>query len=154
MSQFYNACGIDGMSRGSMLCLFAASFGGAIFIATTLFVCAETDDPGGHRGDTMQIVAQWRRLVASNVAQDVLHRGMCSVLQWCIAKAIETASEEGAFVCYRQFVVMHNLSYTILLRSIKNKAEPYYCLLLCFNLVCIIWAAAGNNGCRSGHHCC
>jgi predicted ATPase len=39
--------------------------------------------------------------VASNVAQDVLHRAMCSVLQWWIAKAIEMASKGGAFVCHR-----------------------------------------------------
>ena len=38
MSQFYEACGIDDVSTGSMLCLFAACFGIAIFTATTL-VC-------------------------------------------------------------------------------------------------------------------
>ena len=55
MSQFYEACGINDVSRGSMLCRFAASFGGANFTATTLVlvVCAETDDPGGRRGDTV-----------------------------------------------------------------------------------------------------
>ena len=110
MSQFYKACGINDVSRGSVWCLFAASFGGAIFTATTLFVCAKTDDPGGRRGDTGQILARWWRPVASNVAQDVLHWGMCSVLQMWIAKAIETASEGGAFVFHRQFAVVHNLS--------------------------------------------
>ena len=55
MSQFYEACGINDVSRGSMLCRFAASFGGANFTATTLVlvVCAETDDPGGRRGNTV-----------------------------------------------------------------------------------------------------
>jgi len=94
----------------SILCLYAASFRGAVFITTTLVVCAETDDPGGHRGNTVQIVARWRCPVASNVAQDVLHRVMWSVLQWWIAKAIDTASEGGAFVCHHRFVVVHNLS--------------------------------------------
>ncbi len=84
---------------GSILCLFAASFGGAVFTATTLVVCAKTDDPGGRRGDTVRIVVWWRRPVASNVAQNVLHQAMCSILQRWIAKAIETASEGGAFVC-------------------------------------------------------
>ena len=89
------------MSRGSLLCLFAASFGGAVFTATTLVVCAKTDDPGGRRGNTVQIVARWQHPAASNVAQDVLHRAMCLVLQWWIAKAIKTDSEGGAFVCHR-----------------------------------------------------
>ncbi len=65
---------------------------------------------GGRRGNTVQIVTRWQRPVASNVAQDVLHREMRSVLQRWIAKAIETAREGGAFVCHRRFVVVHNLS--------------------------------------------
>ena len=126
MSQFYEACGIDDVSRGSVSCLFAAIFEGAIFTVTTFVVCAETDDPGCRPGDTVQIVTRWWHPVASNV----LHRAMCSILQQWIAKDIETASIVGAFVCNRRFVVMHNLSYTTLLWSIKNKAEPYYWLLL------------------------
>ena len=110
MSQFYEACGIDDVSTGSVLCLFAASFRGAIFTATIMVVCAKINDSGGRWGDTVQIVARWRLPVASNVAQDVLHWAMCSVLQWWIAKAIKTASDEGAYVCHRRFVVVHNLS--------------------------------------------
>ena len=57
MSQFYEACGIDDVSRGSVLCLFAASlevpFSLPTATATTLVVCANTDDPGGHRGNTV-----------------------------------------------------------------------------------------------------
>jgi len=53
MSQFYEACSINDVSRGSVLCLFAASLRGAIFTATILVVCAKTDDPGGRRGDTV-----------------------------------------------------------------------------------------------------
>jgi hypothetical protein len=50
MSQFYKACGINDVSTGSVLCLFAASLRGAVFTAaTTLVVFAETDDPGGRR---------------------------------------------------------------------------------------------------------
>jgi len=85
-------------------------FGGAVFPVTTLVVCAKTDDPGGRQGDKVRIVARWQRPVASNVAQDVLHQAMCSIVQWWIAKAIKTAREGGAFVCHRQFVVVHNLS--------------------------------------------
>ena len=98
MSQFYEACG--DVSRGSVLYFFAASFGGAIFTATTLFVCAKTDDPGSCRVDTVQIVDRWRHPVASNVAQDVLHWAMGSVLRQRIVKAIKMASKGGAFVCH------------------------------------------------------
>ena len=98
------------MSRESVLCLFAVSFGGAVFTATTLVVCDETDDPSGRRGNTVQIVGRWRRPVASYVAQDVLQKARCSVLQRWIAKAIKMASEGGAFVCHCRFVVVHNLS--------------------------------------------
>ena len=110
MSQSYEACGIDDVSRGSVLCLFAVSFGGAVFTATTLVVCDETNDPGSRRGNTVWIVGRWRRPVASYVAQDVLHQARCSVLQRWIAKAIKMASEGGAFVCHCLFVVVHNLS--------------------------------------------
>jgi hypothetical protein len=93
-----------------MLCLFAARCGGAVFTATTLVVCAKTDDPGGCRGDTVRIVTWWRRPVASNVAQDIFHWAMGLLLQRWITKATETTSEGGAFVCHRLFVVVHNLS--------------------------------------------
>ncbi len=69
-----------------------------IFTATTLVVGAETNDHSSRRGDTVRIVARWWRPVASNVAHDVFHWVMCWVLQRWIAKAIETASEGGAFV--------------------------------------------------------
>jgi hypothetical protein len=59
---------------------------------------SKTDDPGGRRGNTVQIVAQWWHPVASNVAQDAIHRAMCSILHRRIAKAIETASKKGAFL--------------------------------------------------------
>ena len=72
MSQFNEDCGINDVSRGSVLCIFAASFGGAVSTTTTLVVCANTDDPGGCQGDTVQMVARWRHPVASNLAQDDL----------------------------------------------------------------------------------
>jgi hypothetical protein len=130
MSQFYEACSINDVSRGSVSCLFAAIFEGAVFTVTTFVVCAKTDDPGCRPGNMVRIVTRWWHPVASYVAQDVLHRAMCSILQQWIAKDIKTASKVGAFVCHCRFVVMHNLSYTTLLWSIKYKAEPYYCLLL------------------------
>ncbi len=44
------------------------------------------------------ILAQWRRLVVSNKALNLLHRAMCAVTYRRIAKAIETASLLGVFV--------------------------------------------------------
>ena len=111
VSQSHEACGINDVSRGSVLCRFAVSSRGAVFTTTTLFVCAKTADPGDRWGNMVQIFIRWRRRVASNVAQDVLHRSTCSVLQRWIAKTIEMTSEGGAFVCHRRFVVVHNLSY-------------------------------------------
>ena len=83
------------------MCLFAASYGGAVFTATTLVVCAETNDPGGRQGNTVRIVAQWRHPVASKVAQDIIYQAMCSLLQRWIVKAIKLASKRGAFICHR-----------------------------------------------------
>ena len=36
---------------------------------------------------------------------------------------------------------------------IKIKAEVYYCLLVCIDLVCILWRSADSNECRFGYHC-
>ena len=112
VSQFYEACGIDDVtSRGSVVCLFAANFGGAVFTATALFVCAKTDDPGSRWGDTVQIVAWWRHPVAFHVAHNVLHWEMCSVLHRQIDKATEMASKY----------------LTTVLCLIKYKTELHYC---------------------------
>ena len=54
--------------------------------------------PGGRRGNTEQVVARWRRLVASIKALDLLHRAMRAVLHHRTAMAIEIASDGGAFV--------------------------------------------------------
>jgi hypothetical protein len=54
------------------------------------FVCC---CPGGRWGNTGQVVAQWRRPVASRVALDMLHRAMPSVLLWCTAVAIKNGQQ-------------------------------------------------------------
>jgi hypothetical protein len=58
--------------------------------------------PGGRWGDTEQVVARWRRLVAFMKALDLLHRTMCAVLNHCTAMSIEMASNGGTFVCCRR----------------------------------------------------
>jgi len=62
--------------------------------------------PGGRRGDTEQVVARWRRLMAFMKALDLQHWAMRAVLHHCTAMAIEMASEGGTFVhCGRLFLV-------------------------------------------------
>jgi hypothetical protein len=66
---------------------------------------AEIDDHGVRWGNTGQILAQWRRLMASRVALDLLLWAMHSALYRLIRMAVEMASEVGAFVCCRLFFV-------------------------------------------------
>ena len=58
MSQFYEACGINDVSRGSVS-------------------CHDGDDHGVRRADTARAHAQWWLIVASHEATDMLHRAMC-----------------------------------------------------------------------------
>ncbi len=82
--------------RRIAMAIKTASFFG-VFVDCCLFACC----PGGRWGDTEQVVAQCRRLVASGVALDMPHWAMPSVLLWRTAVAIETACGRGAFVCHR-----------------------------------------------------
>jgi hypothetical protein len=57
--------------------------------------------PGGRRGDTERVVAQWRRSVASGETLVMLHRVMRSILHRRTAMAIEMARDGGTFVRHR-----------------------------------------------------
>ena len=63
------------------------------------FVCCR---PGGRRGDTEQVVAQWQHLVAFVKAMVMLHRAMPHGLLQCLCTAIEMACNGGAFIRPRQ----------------------------------------------------
>jgi hypothetical protein len=65
-----------------------------VFVDCCLLACC----PDGHRGNTEQVLARWRRPEASSVALDMLHWGMPSVLLWHTAMAIKMASNRGPFV--------------------------------------------------------
>jgi hypothetical protein len=54
--------------------------------------------PGGRRGDTERVVAQWLRSVASGEALVMLHWAMRSVSHRRTAMAIEMARDGGTFV--------------------------------------------------------
>ena len=58
--------------------------------------------PGGRWGDTEQVVARWRSLVAFIKSLDLLNWEMRSVLHRRTAMAIEMAHDGGAFVCRRR----------------------------------------------------
>jgi hypothetical protein len=56
-----------------------------------LHYCCVDCHPGGCRGDTERVVAQWRRPVASSEALVMLHQAMHSVLHWRTTMAIKMA---------------------------------------------------------------
>jgi hypothetical protein len=62
-----------------------------------LIFYAEIDDHGVRWGDTGQILAQWRRPVASWVALDLPYWAMRSAPYRLIRMAIEMASKSAAF---------------------------------------------------------
>jgi hypothetical protein len=63
-----------------------------VFVDCFLFACCS----GGRWGNTEQVVARWRRPVASEVALDMPHLAMPSVLLRRIRKAFETGRNGGA----------------------------------------------------------
>ncbi len=64
------------------------------------FICC---CPDSCWGDTEQVVAKWRRPVASGIALDMLHWGMCFVLHRRTAMAIKMTCNGGTFVCHCWF---------------------------------------------------
>jgi len=58
--------------------------------------------PGGRRGNTERVVAQWQRSVASGEALVMLHWAMRSVSHRRTAIAIEMARNGGTFVGHRR----------------------------------------------------
>jgi hypothetical protein len=66
--------------------------------------------PGGYRGNTKQVVAQWWHPVASKVALDKPHQAMPSALLRGIRKAFEMGRNRGAFHVIVDLVINHNCS--------------------------------------------
>jgi hypothetical protein len=94
---FYAACHFDELSRGSVSCLFNASFENRFPQRHNSIFNAEIDDHGVRRGDTGQIIAQWWRPVASRVALDLPFWAMRLAPYCLIRMVIEMASESAAF---------------------------------------------------------
>ncbi len=77
-----------------------------VFVGCCLFACCS----GGHWGNMEQVIARWWRPVAPEVALDMLHWAMPSVLLRRICKAFETAATEVHFDVIVDFVIDHNHS--------------------------------------------
>jgi hypothetical protein len=92
---FYAACRFDELSRGSVLCLFNASFGTVISQHHNLIFYSKIDDHGIRRGDTGRIIARWWRPVASRVALDLPYWVMRLAPYRLIRMSIEMAREVG-----------------------------------------------------------
>jgi len=69
-----------------------------------LIFYAEIDDQGIRRGNTGQILARWRRPVASRVALDLPYWAMRSAPNRLIGMAIEMAREAGPFFSVADFL--------------------------------------------------
>ncbi len=65
----------------------------SVFVDCCLFACCS----GSRWGNTEQVVTRWWRPVASEVALDMPHQAMPSVLLRRICKAFETGHDGGAF---------------------------------------------------------
>jgi hypothetical protein len=107
-----------------------------LFVDCCLFACC----PGGHWGNTEQVVARCWRPVASGVALDMPHWAMPSVLLRRTAVAIETAGRRGDSFVIVDFFINNNHSQRPCYGPLKLKlghSNIYYnviSLLLCFRL--------------------
>ncbi len=74
-----------------------------------LDVYTKIDDHGIRRGNTGEILNQWRRPVASRVALDLPYWAIHSAPYHLIRMAIEMASKVGAFLSAINFMACINL---------------------------------------------
>jgi hypothetical protein len=73
---------------------FEVSFGNSNFTRhSSISYSSIIDDPGGHQGDTVQIIAQLHHSVASNKALDLLHQTMRTESHWHITMVIKMDSK-------------------------------------------------------------
>ena len=66
-------------------------------VSTLYHRCSVYRRPGGRRGNTEQVVTQWRCIVAFMKALDLLHRAMLAILHRRTSMAIKMARDGGAF---------------------------------------------------------
>jgi hypothetical protein len=100
IQDFFAACCFNELSRGSVFCLLNASFKTAVSQHHNSIFLAKIDDNDVRQGNTGQILAQWRHLMASRVALDLQSWVMHLALYRLIRMAIQMARKGGAFVCH------------------------------------------------------
>jgi hypothetical protein len=116
------------------------------------FICC---CPGGHWGNTEQVVARWRRPEASGIAQDMLHWVMHFLLHRHTAMAIEMAGRQGALfptidLCLNINVAKELCNGSLKLKTSYTNVHYYvYCYFVPY------WPPPSDgDGCRFGHRCC
>ncbi len=82
----------------------------AIFVGVFVDCCLYACCPGGHWGNTEQVVPQCQRPVTSGVAMDMPHWAMPPVLPGRTAVAIKTANNGAHSFVIIDFVINHNHS--------------------------------------------
>jgi hypothetical protein len=95
---FYTACRFNELSRGTVSCLLNASFEKQFPQRHNSIFYAKINVHGICRGDTGQILARWRRSVASRVALDLLYWAMRSALYRLTRMAFEMARKAGSLL--------------------------------------------------------
>ncbi len=89
LQPFYTACCFGELSRGSVSCLLTASFKTAVSQHHNSIFGANIDDHGVCLGNMGQIIAQWRRLMASRIPLDLPYWAMCLVSYRLIHMAVK-----------------------------------------------------------------
>jgi hypothetical protein len=74
----------------------------------SVFFLFEIVNHGGRRGNTARALAQWRHLVASHEAMDVLHQAMRPALHHRIRMAFKIAGVWRVFFVVIVFILDHN----------------------------------------------
>ena len=74
----------------------------ALKVGVFIHYCVVDCRPGVRGSNMEQVVARWRRPVASSMALDILHRAMLHESRQCLHMAIEMACDGGAFVRRRR----------------------------------------------------
>jgi hypothetical protein len=91
------------LMRAVLYCRIAMAIKTARKVGVFIHCCVVDCRPGVRGSNTEQVVAQWRRLVASDMALNILHRAMLHESLQCLRMAIKMACSGGAFVLCRRF---------------------------------------------------
>jgi len=97
-------------------------------------------------------MVQSRHSVASRVALDLPCWTMCLASYRLTRMAFTMAHEAGAYFSFSNFMSCITIAKRPCYGPLKIKPS-YYCLLICYQLVPILWRPANSNECGFGYHC-